>query len=74
MTLYYVPARKGRNIMKISNNSALTAAYYLERATECERLAQEAVTEENREILLKLAARWCGFAAEKTEGPPKRGC
>jgi hypothetical protein len=60
--------------MKTSNNSVPTAAYYLERATECERLAREAVTEENREILRKLAARWRGFAAEKTENPPKRGC
>jgi hypothetical protein len=44
-------------------------AYYLERAAECERLAKTAGTEENRKILLDLAARWRSFA-ERSGQPP----
>jgi hypothetical protein len=50
--------------MKSDENSAKTAEYYLERVAECERLADAAMTEENRKILLRLAARWRAFAAE----------
>lgn len=60
--------------MKTGDISAHTAAYYLERAVECERLAGEAITEENREILHRLAARWRAFAIEKTDSPPEKGC
>ena len=55
--------------MKSDENSRNTAAYYLERAVECERLTGAAMTAENREILLRLAARWRAFAAERTEPP-----
>jgi hypothetical protein len=44
-------------------------AYYLERAAECERLAEEAMTEENRKILLNLAARWRSFAEQSEQSP-----
>jgi hypothetical protein len=47
-----------------SKPSARTRANYLERAVECERLADGAMTEENRNILLDLAARWRSFANE----------
>jgi hypothetical protein len=50
-----------------------TAEYYLECAAECERLASEAVTEENREILRQLAARWRALAAEANRSPPDKG-
>jgi hypothetical protein len=53
-------------------NSPKSADYYLERAAECERLASVAVTEENREILLKLAARWRVLAAEQNRPPPDK--
>jgi hypothetical protein len=43
----------------------------MERAAECERLAEAAMTAENREILLRLAARWRAFAAERKEPPDK---
>lgn len=56
--------------MKLSINSPKTAEFYLERAVECERLANEAIAKENREILLRLAARWRAFAAER-QAPPR---
>lgn len=39
-------------------NAAHTAPYYLMHAAECEHLADEAVTENNRQMLQKLAASW----------------
>jgi hypothetical protein len=57
--------------MKSDGNSPKTAEYYLERAAECERLADAAMTAENREILLRLAARWRAFAAEQKGPPPE---
>jgi hypothetical protein len=57
--------------MKSDENSPNTAAYCMERAAECERLAEAAMTAENREILLRLAARWRAFAAERKEPPDK---
>jgi hypothetical protein len=33
-------------------------AEYRHRAAECERLAQEALTEEHRQTILKIAASW----------------
>jgi hypothetical protein len=54
--------------MKSDENSPKTAEYYLERAIECERLANAATSDENRRILLELAARWRAFAAER-QGP-----
>jgi hypothetical protein len=53
----------------MQSNPLRTRAYYLERAAECERLAEAALTDENRNILLDLAARWRSFA-EKSEQPP----
>jgi hypothetical protein len=54
-------------------NSPKSSDHYLERAAECERLAHAAVTEENREILRRLAARWRAFAAERQGPPPDKG-
>jgi len=51
--------------MKSGDNSSKTTEYYLERAVECERLAGAAMTEENREILLRLVVRWRAFASER---------
>jgi hypothetical protein len=49
-----------------------TNDYCLERAAECERLAEEVLSEQDRKILLDLAKRWRALA--KTEGsPPDRG-
>jgi hypothetical protein len=59
--------------MKTRENASQSAAYCLERAAECERLADAAVTEENREILRRLAARWRAFAAEQEGSPPDKG-
>lgn len=50
-----------------------TTEYYLERVAECERLAREAATEENRQILLRLATRWRALAAEQDGSPPEGG-
>jgi hypothetical protein len=58
--------------MEFDENSTETTGYYLERAGECERLADAAMTEENREILLRLAARWRAFAAERRGRPDTR--
>jgi hypothetical protein len=52
--------------MQSGDNLPRTPAYYLERAAECERLADEAVTQENKSILLELATRWRALAAEGT--------
>ena len=49
-----------------------TSTYYLQRAETCERLAPKATTEENRQILLKQAARWRARAAEE-RSPPDNG-
>jgi hypothetical protein len=54
----------------MQSNPPRTRAYYLERAAECERLADTAMTEDNRKILLDLAARWRAFA-EQSEQPPE---
>ena len=64
----------GRGLfMRSGEISPRTADYYLERATECERLAGEAMTDENREILLRLAARWRAFADARNRSPPDEG-
>jgi hypothetical protein len=55
--------------MPPKSNTPRSRAYYLERAAECERLAGTAMTDENRKILLDLAARWRSFA-EQSEQPP----
>jgi hypothetical protein len=47
--------------MKAGDNPPHTNSYYLERAADCERLADQALTEENRQIFLMLAARWRGL-------------
>lgn len=62
-----------RNAVKSSDNLPRTAGYYLERAAECERLASVTVTEENREILRQLAARWRALAAEVSKSPSDSG-
>jgi|SRR6516225_2681637 len=43
-----------------------TPQYYLERAVECERLADKATTAETRETMLYLAMRWRTLAEEHT--------
>jgi hypothetical protein len=53
----------------MQSNPPRSRAYYLERAAECERLAEAAMTDDNRKILLDLAARWRAFAAQ-SEQPP----
>lgn len=45
---------------------------YLERAAECERLAEVAVNEQNRRILMDLATRWRALAKEEGS-PPQLG-
>ncbi|MDB5409582.1 MAG: hypothetical protein JWL84_4494 [Rhodospirillales bacterium] len=40
------------------------AEEFLERAVECERLAEEAVTEHDRKVMLYVAQRWRAIAAE----------
>lgn len=62
-----------RNALKSSHNFPHSVEYYLERAAECERLASGAVTEENREVLQQLAARWRAFAAQANRSPPDKG-
>jgi hypothetical protein len=62
-----------RITLKTNDSSPHTADYYLERAAECERLADETITQENRRVLLELAARWRGLAAEADGSPPKTG-
>ena len=54
------------------DSSPRAIAYYLERAAECGRLA-DAVTEENRNILRMLAARWRALAAEEEGSLPDTG-
>lgn len=54
-----------------SDNIPHTNAYYLERAVECERLANAAIIEVNRKILLDLAARWRSLAEGSDEPPPQ---
>lgn len=58
--------------MKNSNGSHHTTDYS-ERAAQCDRLAGEAVTEENRQIFLMLATRWRRLAAEDEVSPPDKG-
>ena len=38
---------------------------YRRRAAECERLAQDAITEEHRETILKIAATWRSLADQR---------
>ena len=45
--------------MKLRINSPKTAEFYLERAVECERLADEAMAKENRAL---LNFEWVNFA------------
>jgi hypothetical protein len=59
--------------MKSGGDLPHTADYYLERAAECERLASEVLTEENRQILQQMAARWRGLAAEASRTKPDNG-
>jgi hypothetical protein len=51
------------------DDAPLTPAQCRERAAECERLAEAAFDDENREIFLTLAARWRALA-EAVEAPP----
>jgi hypothetical protein len=55
--------------MRSNSTPPRSRADYLERAAECERLAEAATTAENRKILLDLAARWRSLA-ERSEQPP----
>jgi hypothetical protein len=56
---------KDPNLRNLAMILRKMAKYYLERAAERERLAGAAMTEENREILLRLVARWRAFASER---------
>ena len=40
-------------------------AEYRRRAAECERLAAEAITEEHRQTILKIAATWRALANQR---------
>ena len=40
-------------------------AEYRHRAAECERLAQEAITEEHRHTILRIAATWRALADQR---------
>jgi len=49
--------------------------YYRERAAECERLAAQSTSPENRELLLYMAMRWRALAGDDVtlpEPPPGR--
>lgn len=59
--------------MKSCDNFHRPAAYYLERAAACERLAAEVSNEESREILRQLAARWRALATEASGSPRDKG-
>jgi hypothetical protein len=43
--------------------------YYRERAAECERLAAQATSPENREILLSMSMRWRELAGDDVSPP-----
>ena len=49
------------------------ARFYLERAAECERLADQAVSEDVRRICLTLAARWRSFVPDLHGSLPDQG-
>jgi hypothetical protein len=58
--------------MRSDDDNPHAPGYCLERAVSCERLAETAMSEENRKILLSLAARWRALA--ETDGsPPNQG-
>ena len=40
-------------------------AEYRRRAVECERMAEEAITEEHRETILKIALTWRELAQQR---------
>ena len=40
-------------------------AEYRHRAVECERMAEEAITEEHRETILKIASTWRELAQQR---------
>ena len=40
-------------------------AEYRRRAAECERLAQDAITEEHRQTILRIAATWRALANQR---------
>jgi len=43
--------------------------YYRERAAECKRLAAQATSPENRELLLDMAMRWQALAGDEVTLP-----
>jgi hypothetical protein len=47
------------------------APYYVVRAIEADRLARLALSDENQQILLALAARWRAIAKTLTSSPRK---
>lgn len=40
-------------------------AEYRRRAAECERLAEQAITEEHRQTILRIAATWRALADQR---------
>jgi hypothetical protein len=50
-------------------------AEYRRRAAECERLAEEAITEEHRQAILKIAQTWRSLADQRQRMgvEPKKG-
>lgn len=55
----------GGDAAKTGDNLPRTIAYYLERVATCDRLADQAASEENKQIFLMLAARWRALDAEE---------
>jgi hypothetical protein len=55
----------------VIEKSPLSAEYCLERAAECEKMAEQTATAANRAILLDSAKRWRALATE-TEEPSFR--
>jgi len=56
-----------------TQTAAERVEYYRERAAECERLAAQATSPENRELLLYMAMRWQALAGHDVtlpEPPP----
>jgi len=65
-------AGSGSQRQKKQSQPLKQAGYYVVRAAEADRLASLALSDENRQILLALAARWRAIAKALTPSPRKR--